>query len=191
MILVDFLTKWISTKKNLYAIAGFTVIMLVLAADFAYWAGAIDVNAVIGGNQEEAEEEEVIEWQEVLVYQFEQEDTIMTPGFGVIGGSSTTKSYDFPIEANASRAEIITTHTGNSLSPDVDLVVYGADGEEAGSSGNQDAEEAVLLDEKDFKRHGEGTYRADVHNFRNIAVTYTITIEIYYKFPANETEEGE
>ena len=191
MILVDFLTKWISTKKNMYSIVGFTVIMLVLAADFAYWAGAIDVNTVVNGSQSQEEEENLTEWQEVLVYQFEQEDTIMAPGFGVIGGSSTTRSYDFPIEENASRAEIITTHTGNSLSPDVDLEVFGADGESAGSSGNQDAEEAVLLDEKDFNRHGVGTYRADVHNFRNLAVTYTITIEVYYKFPANETEEGD
>jgi len=187
----EFLLKWIKNKKNLYGLVGFTIIMMILAADFAYWAGAINVSGPVEGAQAEEEDGEQIQWEEVLVYHFEQEDTLMAPGFGVIGGSSTTKSYDFPVEENASKAEITTTHTGTNLSPDVDLEVFGADGESAGSSGNQDAEEAVLLKERDFENHGFGTYRADVHNFRNIAITYKITIDVYYKVPANETNEGD
>ena len=190
MILMDYLSKWVSTKKNIYGLAGFIVIMLILAANFAYWAGAIPIDDTVTAAQSE-EEGEQIQWEEVLVYHFEQEDTLMAPGFGVIGGSSTTKSYDFPVEENASKAEITTTHTGTNVSPDVDLEVFGADGESAGSSGNQDAEEAIYLDERDFKRYGFGTYRADVHNFRNIAITYKITIDVYYKVPANETDEGD
>jgi hypothetical protein len=191
MILTDYLLKWISTKKNIYGVAGFIVIMLILAANFAYWAGAIEVSSSAAGAQAEEDEGEQIQWDEVLVYHFEQEDTLILPGFGQVGGSSTTRSYDFPVEENASRAEITTTHTGNNVSPDVDLEVFGADGESVGSSGNQDAEESVFLDERDFKRHGFGTYRADVHNFRNIAITYKITIDVYYKVPANETDEGD
>lgn len=190
MILTDYLLKWVSVKKNIYGLALFTVIMLILAADFAYWASAISIDDTASVSQSEEEDEEQVQWEEVLVYHFEQEDTIMAPGVGIFKESYTTKSYDFPVEENASKAEITTTHTGNSLSPDVDLEVFGADGESAGSSGNQDAEEAVHLDERDFKSHGFGTYRADVHNFRNIAITYKITIDVYYKVPANETEEG-
>jgi hypothetical protein len=191
MILTDFLLKWVSVKKNIYGLALFTVIMLILAADFAYWASAIEIDDTASVSQSEEEDEEQIEWEEVLVYHFEQEDTLILPGFGQVGGSSTTKSYDFPVEENASKAEITTTHTGTNVSPDVDLKVFGADGEEAGSSGNQDAEEAIYLNDRDIKRHGFGTYRADVHNFRNLAITYKITIDVYYKLPANETEEGD
>jgi hypothetical protein len=192
MILDEFLLKWMKNKKNLYGLVGFTIIMAVLAADFAYWAGEISINAAMAtGPGDDTEVEEEIQWEEVLVFHFEEEDTIMAPGFGVIGGSSTTKSYDFPVEENASKAEITTTHTGTNLSPDVDLEVFGADGESAGSSGNQDAEEAITLKERDFDNHGYGTYRADVHNFRNVAITYKITIDVYYKVPANETDEGD
>lgn len=191
MELTDYLSSWVSTKKNIYGLAGFTVIMLLLAANFAYWAGAIKVSGPIAGAQAEGEGGEQVQWEEVLVYHFEQEDTLMLPGFGQVGGGSTTKSYDFPVEENASRAEITTTHTGTNLSPDVDLEVFGADGESAGSSGNQDAEEAVYLDERNFKSHGFGTYRADVHNFRNIAITYKITIDVYYNVPVNDTDEGD
>ena len=192
MMIDEFLLKWIKNKKNLYGLVGFTVIMMILAADFAYWAGEITINAAVAtGPDDESDGEDQIQWEEVLVYQFEQEDTLMAPGFGVNKGGQTTKSYDFPVEENASRVEVTTTHTGNSISPDVDLEVFGADGESAGSSGNQDAEEAVLLKERDFENHGFGTYRADVHNFRNIAITYKITIDVYYKVPANETDEGD
>jgi hypothetical protein len=166
--------------------------MIILAADFAYWAGEITINSAGATDPEDGSDgEDQIEWEEVLVYHFEKEDTLMAPGFGVNKNSQTTKSYDFQVEENASKVEVTTTHTGNSISPDVDLEVFGPDGGSAGSSGNQDAEESVLLNERAINSTGYGTYRADVHNFRNVAITYKITIDVYYKVPANETEEGD
>lgn len=188
MTLIDNIIKWFKAPKTLYGIAGMIVIIIVLALDFAYWAGAIEVGSFSTGETVE-EENETVEWEEVLVYTFEQEDTILAPGFGQVSNSNTAKIYEFPVEENASKAEIITTHTGNAIRPDVDLYIYGPDGEQVGSSAGSNAEEGVQLDERDFERNGYGNYVAEVRNFSNIAITYKITIDVYYKIPANETSE--
>jgi hypothetical protein len=49
MILADYLIKWFTTRKNLYSLIAFTLIMILLAANFSYWAGAIEVSDEPGG----------------------------------------------------------------------------------------------------------------------------------------------
>ena len=191
MTLIDSIIKWFKAPKTLYGIAGMIVIIIVLALDFAYWAGAIEVGSISTTGTVE-EENETIEWEEVLVYHDEQEDTIPAPGLGQINNDYTSKKYPFPVEENASKAEIITTHTGVSPRPDVDLYIFGPDGETVGSSAGSNAEEGVKLDEKVFEQHGTGNYIAEVRNFKNFNIQYRITIDVYYKVPANETgEEGD
>jgi hypothetical protein len=148
---------------------------------------------VINPFEEEVVEEEVVEveTEEVNIYHDEQTDTILVPGFGVIGGSATTMTYDFPVEDNATRATIITTNQGNNARPDIDLYIYGPDGSEVASSAGATADEAVELDYKDFERKGYGQYTAEVRNFSNLAVTYEIVIDVYKEIPVNQTEEGE
>ena len=188
MTLIDNILKWFKTPKTLYGIAGMIVIIIVLALDFAYWAGAINVGSPSNSGTGEGENE-TGEWEEVPVYHFEQEDTIMAPGFGQINNEYTSKRYDFPVEENASKAEIITTHTGITIRPDVDLYVYGPDGEQVGNSAGSNAEEGVKLDDKVFEQHGIGNYVAEVRNYKNINIQYEITIDVYYMVPANETSE--
>ena len=136
------------------------------------------------------EDEEEVEMEEVIVFHLEQTDTIMVPGFGQIGGSATTITYDFPVEDNASRATIITTNQGNNVRPDIDLYIYGPDGSEVTSSSGATADEAVELDQRDIERHGYGGYTAEVRNYSNIAVTYEIVIDVYKEVPVNQTDEG-
>lgn len=189
MMLMEPIIKWFKTPKTLQGIAGMVVIVIVLALDFAYWAGAIEVTDVTASVVIE-EPEEIMEMVEVVVYHDEQEDTIYAPGFGRINNEYTSKQYDFPVEENASKAEIITTHTGSHPSPDIDLYIIGPDGEEFTYSADTSAEEGVRLGEKDFEKHGYGMYTADVRNYRTFAVSYKITIDVYSKVPANETSEN-
>jgi hypothetical protein len=190
MTFVDEIIKWFKRPKTLYGIVGMVGIIIILAADFAYWAGAIDVIG-LDGEEVEEEVEDVIETEEVNVYHDEQVDTILIPGFGVIGGSATTMTYDFPVEDNATRATIITTNQGNNARPDIDLYIYGPDGSEVASSAGATADEAVELDYKDFERKGYGQYTAEVRNFSNVAATYEIVIDVYKEMPVNQTDEGE
>lgn len=190
MIFVDDIIKWFKKPKNIYGVVGMAGIMIILAADFAYWAGAIDV---IPLGEEEAEEvvEEVTETEEVNIYHDEQTDTIMAPGLNIINNDFTSKRYTFPVEDNASRATIITTDQGNNFRPDVDLYIYGPDGSEVASSADATADEAVELDYKDFENKGYGTYTAEVRNFSNLAITYKIEIDVFKEMPVNQTGEGE
>jgi len=190
MSYIDDFVKWFLKPKTLYGIAGMIGIIVLLAADFAYWASA---DLKYGSQDEvEVEEEEIeVETEEVSVYHDEQTDTILVPGFGIIGGSATTMTYDFPVEDNATRATIITTNQGNNLRPDIDLYIYAPDGSEVGSSAGATADEAVELDYRDFERNGYGTYTAEVRNFSNVAVTYEIVIDVYKEVPVNQTEEGD
>lgn len=188
MTLIDSIIKWFKAPKTLYGIAGMIVIIIVLALDFAYWAGAIEVGSPSTSGPVD-EENETIEYEDVLLYHDEQDDSIPAPGFGQINNDYTSKKYPFPVEENASKAEIITTHTGVTLRPDVDLYIFGPDGEQVGYSAGSNAEEGVKLDDKDFEQYGFGTYVAEVRNFKNFNIQYRITIDVYYRVPANETDE--
>ncbi len=190
MALVDDIIKWFRIPKTLYGIAGLIGIIIILAADFAYWAGAIDVRNPDADVTVEEEDIEV-ETEEINVYHDEQTDTILLPGFGQIGGSGTTITYDFPVEDNATRATIITTNQGNNARPDIDLYIYGPDGSEVANSAGSTADEAVELDYKDFERNGYGQYTAEVRNFSSPAVTYEIVMDVYKEVTVNQTDEGE
>jgi hypothetical protein len=190
MALIDDILKWFMKPKSIYGIVGMIGIIIILAADFAYWASAIDVidpnaNVVV------EEEEIVVETEEVNIYHDEQTDTILLPGFGQIGGSATTITYIFPVEDNATRATIITTNQGNNARPDIDLYIYAPDGKEVGSSAGASADEAVELDSRVFERNGYGDYTAEVVNFSSPAVTYKIEIDVFKEVPVNQTDDGE
>ena len=190
MALIDDILKWFMKPKTLYGIVGMIGIIIILAADFAYWAGAIDV---IDPNADVTVEEEeiVVETEEVNIYHDEKTDTIYAPGGGILINDFTSKQYPFTVEDNATRATIITTNQGNSFRPDIDLYIFGPDGSEVASSAGATADEAVELDYKDFERNGYGQYTAEVRNFSNLAVTYEIVIDVYKEMPVNQTDDGE
>lgn len=189
MTLMDDIIKWFRKPKTLYGIAGLVAIVIILAADFAYWAGAIDVLEP-SSDVTDVEEEIEVETEEVNIYHDEQTDTIYAPGFNYIINDYTAVQYPFTVEDNATRATVITTNQGNNFRPDVDLYVYGPDGNEVSRSAGSTADEAVQLDYKDFEREGYGQYTAEVRNYSNIAITYEIVIDVYKEMPVNQTEEG-
>jgi hypothetical protein len=193
MIIVDELMKWFTTKKNMYSLGAFVAIMLLLAWNFSYWAGAIDIQgSVIGsvdGTGEEGEEEN---W----VYELDVDDShsgsFLVPSGGVIVIVGTnTAEYPFEVQETAGLGFVNVTMSGTHARPDLDLRVYGPDGGVVGESTTSEADEHVELDEKDFNRTGPGTYRAEVENYSTFNVDYTLTIQIFIKVPIENVDEGE
>ncbi|UCF08561.1 MAG: CPBP family intramembrane metalloprotease [Thermoplasmata archaeon] len=188
----DFMQRPLKTTAVFLVV--FIVVTCGIIMGLAHALGESDLSKMYSAgieNEEVMEEGIINETEEVNIYHFEATDTIMVPGFGVIGGGATTLTYDFPVEDNASSATIITENAGNNMRPDIDLYVYAPDGSQVGSSAGATADEAVKLDSKDFDRHGYGTYTAEVHNFSNVAVTYRIEIDVFKEVPVNQTDDGE
>lgn len=189
MTWIDDVIKWFMAPKTIKGIAGMVIIIIVLALDFAYWAGAIKVTDLASG-----EEEVVVEVNETIefeVWHFEEESTLLIPGGGILINDFTSDSYPFPVNENASNATIKTTHTGNNPKPDVDLALFGPSGEEIPHTNGPDAEETIKLKDRDFERYGYGDYTVEVRNYSSFRVQYKITIDVYYA-PLNTTsEEGE
>jgi hypothetical protein len=189
MTWIDDVRKWFLAPKTLKGIAGMIVIIIVLALDFAYWAGAIKVTDLASG-----EEEVVVEVNETIKYEvehFEEESTLLIPGGGIVNNDFTSDSYPFTVNENASNATIKTTHTGNNPKPDVDLALFGPDGQEIPHTNGPDAEEKAELDDKDFERYGYGDYTVEVRNYSSFRVQYKITIDVYNPILNTTSEEGE
>jgi hypothetical protein len=189
MTWIDDVLKWFTAPKTIKGIAGMVVIVIVLALDFAYWAGAIDTTD-LGSEEEEVvvEENETIEFE---VWHFEDEATLPIPGGGIINNDFTSDSYPFPVNENASNATIKTTHTGSNPRPDVDLALFAPDGQEIPHTNGPDAEEKAELSDRDFERFGYGDYTVEVRNYSSFRVQYKITIDVYNPILNTTSEEGE
>lgn len=193
MTLMDDIIKWFKAPKTIKGIAGMIVIIILLAVDFAYWAGAIEVTPYTpgsgGGGDQDGIENYTIEKEVPL----DQQDTITAPGFGQ-PIPETYRDYPFTIEENATEAIINVTLldslNGVFLPPDLDLYVYGPGGDEIGMSATQGGDESVTLSNRTLEREGPGEYVATVKSYRGIQVTYQVTAEVFYMVPF-EAEEGE
>ncbi|UCG68144.1 MAG: hypothetical protein JSV09_09975 [Thermoplasmata archaeon] len=206
MTLIDSIMKWLVAPKTLQGIAGMTVIIIVLALDFAYWAGAIDVDSLDTGSGGEGEVEEV-ELPDDYLDTFS--DTLergsyrrpMVPDPRGEEEGVTYKLYPFPIEIN--RSEVTITSDGDPGSPprgdggdrnDIDLYIYRPGNDASGdldstSPDHQAATQyiAEVLNEDDLDP-GNWTLRVDCYTGSN--VQYDIEIVVTYT-KGNETDEGE
>jgi hypothetical protein len=190
MSVMDEIIKWLKTPKTIRGIAGMVVIIIVLALDFAWWAGNIDVTAsIIGANNDDGGEE-VGEWEYILDVDDSHSDSLLLPSGGVIiiGGTSV-KDYPFEVKETAFSGFINVTASGTHARPDLDLKVYGPDGSEVGSSATEQADEYVELDYKVFNRTGPGTYIAEVENYSTFNVDFTLTIQVWNNVTVEGTEE--
>ncbi len=186
MTWIDDVRKWFLTPKTLKGIAGMIVIVIVLALDFAYWAGAIDVTDLASG-----EGAEVVEENETYTYEtvreLDESNTITAPGLGQ-DITSASESHPFNIEINASEAIInLTLEDGTGINLDLDLYVYAPDGEEFAAA-SEDADESLTLSEKVLERKGAGEWTATVKAFTGWQLTYSITGDVTYKYPLEEGE---
>jgi hypothetical protein len=193
MILVDYLMKWFKTKKNLYSLGAFIVIMLLMAWNFSYWAGEIQIKSGIigsaGGSQGEGEEEN---W----VYQLDVEEdvsgTLLIPSAGVFQSEDLSIAIiEFEVKETAVLGFVNVTVSSTRARPDFDLEVFGPNGESVGESKTEEADESIQIKEKQFNKTGPGTYKAQVENYSSFYIQYSLTIRIYIKVPLEEGEAAE
>ena len=106
---------------------------------------------------------ELTGWPVLPPYEDHIQDTVYAPGGGIYKGPATTNSHDFPVEQYATGA--IIELNGRENSGDIDLAIYGTEGQECGASSNPGADEKVTLSYHDFAACGTGDYTAEVTNF--------------------------
>jgi hypothetical protein len=207
MTLSDNLTKWFMKSKNQKGMIGLTVIIIILALDFAYWAGAIDVT-IFGSDGGGAEEEEVVEIPDDYdsgelsgslahgrqMYAFQQ----LTADPRGEGEGETYNLYPVPIETNNSEVQIVSDGDGGRPridggdKNDIDLYLYAPEKEAGGDfeSTNPDYQGASAsiqeaISEK-IRIPGNWTLRVDCYTGED--VTYTVQIQVFYS-TGNGTEE--
>jgi len=206
MTLIDMIIKWFKAPKTLYGIAGMIVIIIVLALDFAYWAGAIEIGSTSngpGGGGGDDEVEIPDDYLETIsgslehgrkVYAFQQ----LTNDPRGEGEGETYNLYPVPIEYNVSEIQITSDGDGGRPridggdSNDIDLYLY-APGNEAGGNfestnpnyegASQYIQEGISQDNLEI---GNWTLRVDCYTGNG--VQYTIDVVVSY-VPGNETEE--
>ncbi len=186
MTWIEDVRKWFLAPKTIKGIAGMVVIVIVLALDFAYWAGAIKVTDLASGD-----DEEIIEVN--VTYKIEKEtpldvtDSITIPG--LIGEPSTSVNFHpFTVKENASEAIFnLTLENYIGARPDLDLYVYSPDGEEFAAA-SESADETLTLSEKIMQRKGPGEWQAKVKAYSGWQLTYHLTGDIMYKLPMEEGE---
>lgn len=207
MTLIDNIIKWFKAPKTLYGIAGMIVIIIVLALDFAYWAGAIEVGSATSGSGGGGggEEPEVPDDYDVTIsgnlehgrkmYAFQQ----LTNDPRGEGEGETYNLYPVPVEANISEIQIVSDGDGGRPridggdSNDIDLYLYAPEKEAGGNfeSTDPDHEAATPYIEEAIKisrplELGNWTLRVDCYTGNN--VQYNIQIQVFYA-RGNETEE--
>lgn len=206
MTLIDNIIKWFKAPKTLYGIAGMIVIIIVLALDFAYWAGAIDVGSPSSGSNGGGDDDEVVlpdDYLETHTDSLEHGRMIapQVPHPQGEGEGVTYNLYSVPVESNRSEIEIVSSGDGGSPPRidggdrnDIDLYLY-KPGKNAGGdfdSTEPDYEAATqYIDEglsEDKLEPGNWTLRVECYTGNNFQ--YTVEIQILYAL-GNETEEGE
>jgi hypothetical protein len=193
MTWIDDVRKWFLAPKTIKGIAGMTVIVIVLALDFAYWAGAIKVTDLASGEEELGEgEEEAKNWTLELV-QDEQTGSLFAPSpLGQVSIENVQyRNHEFDVEEDGYEAYVNATVSEGSTNarPDLELIVYDADGNQVAEERTEAANEVAKIEEREL--NVTGTWTARVENYSSFNIDYTLTIEIFYKRPLEVTEDEE
>ena len=121
---------------------------------------------------------ELVGWPVLPPYEDHIQDTVYAPGGGIYKGPATTNSHDFPVEQYATGAIIELQGDGSG---DLDLAIYGTEGQECGSSGNAGDQEKVTMTYRDFAACGTGDYTAEVTNWGSAPNSYDLFITVLYE----------
>ncbi|UCE39223.1 MAG: hypothetical protein JSW00_08410 [Thermoplasmata archaeon] len=191
MTWMDNIIKWFKTPKTQKGIAGMIVIVIVLALDFAYWAGAIEVTGMTSGSEGGEEGEGAASNFTLELESEEFSDSLIAPsplGLASIEGLQYN-NHDFEVKENGYEAYVNATVSGGSPSarPDLELIVYDADGHVVSEQRTEAANEVAKIEEHEL--NVTGTWTARVENYSSFNIGYTLTIDIFYKIPKETTEE--
>jgi len=197
--LIDLVPKFKKTKKQdgsnnklRTLLIGTIIIMAAIAlvgANRQKFIGSKESGLGMGGNETldgNATENVTIE----LDYQIEESGTIMVPGIGQdIPG--TYMDIPFPVNNGSYLAFVNLTPSGGGPALDMDMVIIGANGREVTSSAGPTSDEAVVMDEKTFKRGDMGDYNARIYLYIGGAASFTLTVDMYKRADDNSTANDE
>jgi hypothetical protein len=188
MSYIDDFFKWFTTPKTLKGLAGMTFIIVILAIDFAWWAGQDLSTNVMAASDEQVEEEEA--WMYELKVDETYTGTLLLPSGGQVKNPGVTVAYhDVEVPENSTLGFFNVSVSGNALRPDFDLRVYGPDGDLVDQAATEAADETLKIEFKVFNRTGAGTWRVEVDNYSSFNIGYTLTIQIHIRAPIEESEE--
>jgi hypothetical protein len=188
MSYIDDVFKWLKSPKTLKGLAGMAFIIIILALDFAWWAGQDLTTNVRAASDEEVVEEEP--WQYELAVDDTYTGTLLLPSGGQVKNPGVTVAYhDVEVPENSTLGFFNVSVSGNALRPDFDLRVYGPDGELVDQAATEAADETLKIEFKVFNRTGAGTWRVEVDNYSSINIGYSLTIQIHIRAPIEENEE--
>ncbi|UCE73562.1 MAG: hypothetical protein JSV56_11120 [Methanomassiliicoccales archaeon] len=209
MTLIDDIIKWLMAPKTLKGIAGMIVIIIVLALDFSYWAGAIDVSDISNGSSEGDEDEETDlpeDYDSGVITDSLPHGRNLVAFQQMVGDprgegeGETYKLYPVPVEANITKINIESDGDGGGARidggdrNDIDLYLYSPEKEAGGDFDTTDPDyegaspyitEAITVKKKAIDL-GNWTLRVDCYTGND--VSYTIQIQVFYG-GGNETEE--
>ncbi len=209
MSVIDDAIKWLTTPKTLKGIAGMVIIILILAADFAWWSGRINVTSGASGSGGEDEEEILVpdDYDSGAISDSLQHGRHLVAFQQIIGDprgegeGETYNLYPVPILANITGLEIVTdgddggSRVDGGDRNDLDIYLYAPEKNAGGDFDTTDPDhegasptikEAIIL-----KRPidlGNWTLRVDC--FTGSDVSYTVQIQVFYG-GGNATEEEE
>ncbi|UCF09135.1 MAG: hypothetical protein JSW28_05520 [Thermoplasmata archaeon] len=206
MAILDNIVNWFTKPKNMKGIVAMIVIVIILALDFAYWAGAIDVASFSpdsDGEDEGPDEEIPDDYDSGIIsdslahgrkmYAFQQ---LMDDPRGE-GEGETYNLYPVPVESNTSEVQIVSDGDGGRPRidggdrNDVDLYLYSPEKDAGGDFESTDPDyegaSASIQEAISAKRLEPGNWTLRVDCYTGEDVQYTIQIQIFYG--GNETEE--
>ena len=206
MTLVDDIIKWFKAPKTIKGIVGMIAIVILLAADFAYWAGAIDVDDQGGGSNGGGDDEIEIpdDYVESITDSLPRGSHIAPQVPNLLEGEAegeTYRLYPIPIEYN--RSEVTITCDGDPGSPqrldggdrnDLDLYLYSegndASGDLDSTSPDYQAATAQIAETFNDDDLDPGNWTLRVDCYTGDDVSYTVDIQVIYT-RGNQTEEEE
>lgn len=208
--MIDSIIKWFRAPKTIVGIAGMTAIIIVLALDFAYWAGAIDVATDTNGSNGNGDgvEIEIPDDYEETITDSLQRGRCIVPQVPDRNGEEegvTYNLYSVPVEWNISEIKIESDGDGGRPrgdtgdTNDLDLYLYrpgkDAGGDQEDTSPDYQAAtpyiNEILTIKKKSLEFGNWTLRVDCYTSeKGQNVDYTLHIQVTYA-RGNETEPGD
>lgn len=177
---------------------GFIIHIVVISILLAVIVWDAEANSSSSKGKEEPYTGEVIIWPPGEPYHEEHHGDIILAAGGGADIPFTYRDYDFEVKPNATRGVIVCGNftTGGVVQTsmeDIDIVLYGATTDAQGNrrvvatSASASATETIILKGTpdpnridDFDKGGVGTWTLRVRNYAGVAVTYDLTIDIYY-----------
>jgi hypothetical protein len=207
MSYIDDIIKWLTTPKTLKGLAGMTVIILILAADFAMWAGRDLSGSATGSSVEEEEEIDIPDdYDSGIITDSLPHGRHLVAFQQIIGDprgegeGETYNLYPVPILSNITGLEIVSGGDGGGSRidggdrNDIDIYLYAPEKNAGGDFDSTDPDyegaspyidEAITLKKKSLDL-GNWTLRVDCYTGSD--VSYTIQVQVFYG-GQNATEE--